>query len=137
MKIKKITSLILVTCLVFSMLLLASCSGGNNSKISTEDLSNKINSKLSAYATDLEESTAFSKGNKYIRQYLRNWAKSKDVDCTIDSANNVIMTQKTSEEYKDADPTVIICPYDSSESENYTAAIALSLYVIKNNESRP
>ncbi len=91
--------------------------------------------KLSAYEIDLQESTKALGSNSGIRSYLRNWATSRDIACSVDSAGNVIMTKPSSTEYEKAAPTVIICPYDSLQETEGIAPIASALYIMNNNES--
>lgn len=135
---KKITSLVLIFFLVASMGLLASCSSNNTNQTATitqEELSNKIETKIDAYKTDLLDSKNSMKSNDAIQEYLENWAKSKGVSYESDKAGNVIMKVKSSKAYQDASPTVIVCPYDYLEFENYCNPVAMALYTVKNNES--
>lgn len=132
MKRKKIAILVLIACLISGMTMLTSC---NDTKQQAENLSDKINNKLDAYKTDLMDSSDTMKTNKNIQRYLTSWAKSKGISYTQDSAGNVIMTVKASSDYKDAKPTVIICPYDKSQFNNYIDPVAMALYTVKNNEN--
>lgn len=101
----------------------------------TEDLSSVIASKTSAYRTDLEDSSSTLTTNDSIKNYLTNWAKSKGVQATTDSAGNVIMHVKASTEYTISEPTVIICNYDADQFENCIDPMAVGLYIAKNNEN--
>ena len=91
--------------------------------------------KLSAYKIDLQESTKAFGSNAGIRNYLRNWASSRDIACETDAAGNVIMTKQSSDDYQKAPPTVIVCPYDALQEDEGLAPIASALYVINNNEN--
>lgn len=91
--------------------------------------------KLTAYEIDLQDSTKAFGSNTGIRNYLKNWASSRDIACTTDAGGNVIMTKERSEDYQKAPPTVIICPYDALQEDEGLAPIASALYVMNNNES--
>lgn len=132
MKSKKILVVILIICLVGTLTALTSC---NNTKKQTEDLSSKLKTKLEAYKTDLNDSAGTLNSNARIQSYLESWAKSKGVTYTKDSAGNIIMTRKSSSDYKDVAPTVIVCSYNYKQFKNYINPVATALYVIKNNES--
>ncbi len=90
---------------------------------------------MAAYRTDLEDSADTLTSTAAIKEYLSNWAKEKGITCTTDGHDNVIMSVKASEEYKEADPTVIVCSYDPKQFRTCIDPIALSLYAVKNNES--
>ena len=104
---------------------------------STEEinLSDKVLEKSSAYRTDLLDSAATLVSNDKIEEYLCNWAESKGVNYNTDVHGNVIMTADTSEIYKAASPTVLVCTYDATQFNNCVDPMAVALYVIKNNES--
>lgn len=127
---KKLVTLMLVLTLIgTSLFSLAGCSEEE------EDLSAKIEEKVIAYQTDLQDSADTLNSTEAVRDYLTNWAKSKGVSCTSDSHGNVIMSVKSSKAYKDADPTVILCGYDPLQFENCIDPMASALYLVKNNES--
>ena len=100
-----------------------------------EDLSVKIQEKIVAYRTDLEDSAATLTSDEAIRDYLLSWAKQKGINCTTDSSQNVIMSVKSSKEYKEANPTVILCSYDAKQFEDCIIPMACALYLAKNNEN--
>jgi len=132
MKTKKILTLLLIICMVSALSIMTACS---NTKKQTEDLSTKLNSKLDAYKTDLQDSASTMNTNANIKSYLTSWAESKGISYTTDSAGNVIMTVKAGKDYKSAAPTVILCPYDKNQFSNYINPIAMALYTVKNNEN--
>lgn len=99
-----------------------------------DDLSEKIQSKVEAYQTDLHDSSAVQNSNSSVKEHLVNWAKSKGVRYTSDKHGNVIMEVPSSKKYKKADPTVILCPYDTSQFNHYETALTSALYIVKNNE---
>lgn len=112
----------------------------SNQKSSSQNQDTNTNStmlaqKLTAYEIDLQDSTKAFGSNTGIRKYLRNWASSRDIDCEVDASGNVIMTKASSKEYKEAPPTVIICPYDNEQGDEALSPIASALYIINNNEN--
>lgn len=132
MKSKKVLVIAMIVCLVSVMSIMTSC---DNTKNQTENLSSKLKNKLEAYKTDLKDSASTMKTNDNIKSYLTSWAKSKGINYTTDDAGNVIMTKSAGSKYKDVAPTVIVCPYDQNQFENYINPVATALYTIKNNES--
>ncbi len=126
---KKLTTIALLFTMIGSMFLLSACGEEE------EDLSSKIEEKVIAYQTDLEDSASTLTSTEAIRDYLSNWAKSKGIKYTVDSHNNVIMRVNASKEYKEADPTVIVCSYDAKQFNNNIEPMAMALYIAKNNES--
>ncbi|MGN1381605.1 MAG: hypothetical protein ACI4W2_02175 [Eubacterium sp.] len=91
--------------------------------------------KLSAYEIELQDSTKAFGSNSGIKNYLKNWASSRDITCAEDSGGNVIMTKESSKDYQKAAPTIIICPYDADQESEGISPIASALYIINNNES--
>ena len=126
---KKLTTIALLFTMIGSMFLLSACSEEE------EDLSSKIEEKVVAYQTDLEDSASTLTSTEAIRDYLSNWAKSKGIKYTVDDHDNVIMSVNASKEYREADPTVIICSYDAKQFANGIEPMAMALYIAKNNES--
>lgn len=127
---KKLVSLLLVLSLIgTSLFALSGCAEEE------EDLSAKIEEKVTAYQTDLEDSAGTLTSTEAIRDYLTGWAKAKGVSCTVDSYDNVIMSVKASKAYKDADPTVVLCSFDPTDFSQSIEPIACALYLIRNNES--
>ncbi len=134
---RKITTCLLIACLVLTAALTAGCgsqAAPESSAQTKEQLADKISSKIDAYKTDLLDSQSGVKSNSDIREYLTGWAKAKGVSYTSDDNGNVIMKASASAGYKEAQPVVICCPYDADQYLNYTNPIALSLYTIKNYE---
>lgn len=126
---KKITAFLMSLILITSMIMLTGCRNDE------EDLSVKIEEKIIAYETDLKDSAETLTSTKKITEYLSNWAESKGVACTVDKNDNVIMSVSSSKEYKQASPTVIICPYDSIQFSNCIDPMAMAMYIAKNNEN--
>lgn len=126
---KKLTALILIAALTFSCAFsLSAC------KEEEEDLSTKIEEKVVAYLTDLQDSADTLTSTEAISEYLQNWAKAKGIACTADSHGNVIMEVKSSKSYKKAAPTVLVCSYDGKNFQNAIEPMAMALYAVKNNE---
>lgn len=127
---KKLISILLMFTLIGTALFSLTGCGDKE-----EDLSAKIEEKVGAYLTDLEDSKATLTSAKAVKDHLRSWAKSKGVACKTDSHDNVIMTVDAGEGYQDAPPTVVLCSYDPAQIDNCISPMALALYVVKNNES--
>lgn len=100
----------------------------------SEDLSSVITEKTSAYRTDLKDASSTFTNNQKVEDYLTNWAKSRGVGCETDDYGNVIMSVKSSTDYKVAPPTVIICNYDAQQFNNCIDPMAIAMYIAKNNE---
>ena len=126
---KKFLSVLLIITMSFSAFLLSSC--GKNDEITLEE---KVDSKLTAYRTDIEDSLATLNTPEEVTDYLSHWAQTKGIDHVTEN-NNVIMTIETSEAYAQADPTVVICPYDTLQMQNSVAPMAIGMYLAKNNEA--
>lgn len=127
---KKLISLLLILTLIgTSVFTLSSCAEEE------ENLSAKIEEKVIAYQTDLEDSAETLTTTEAIRDYLLSWAKAKGISCTTDGYDNVIMSVKSSEEYEEAAPTVVLCPYDCEQFQASIPPMASALYLIKNNEA--
>lgn len=94
---KKFLTLLLAFSLIGSSLILTGCSEEE------EDLSSKIDEKVTAYQTDLQDSAETLTSTEAIRDYLCSWAKAKGIDYTTDGYNNVIMSVKAGKAYKKAD----------------------------------
>lgn len=127
---KKFLSVLLIITMSFSAFLLSSCKK-NNDEITLEE---KVDSKLTAYRTDIEDSLATLNKPEEVADYLSHWAQTKGIDY-VSEDNNVIMTIETSESYAQAQPTVVICPYDTLQMQNSVAPMAIGMYLAKNNEA--
>lgn len=125
---KLVIFILMLTLIVASLFSLTACGEEE------EELSAKIEEKVIAYQTDLQDSAATLTSSEAVCDYLTNWAKSKGIACSVDSHDNIIMTVKASKEYKDADPTVVLCSYDPKQFENCIEPMAVALYLAKNNE---
>jgi len=112
--------------------LLASCAK-EEVVITDREIKEKIDNKIDAYRTDLLDSQDSLTTNEKIEKHLKNWADSKGVRNDVDDGI-ITMNVDSSMIYKDAPQTVLICPYDHTQFENYVEPIALTLYVLKNNE---
>lgn len=126
---KKITSVILIIAMVLSTLLLSSC-GGNKE----ESLDERIERKTIAYRTDILDSAETLTSNEKVQDYLENWAASKNIEYTSDAKGNIIMHVDTTEMYREAQPTVVVCAYDYANITNCADPMSTALYLIKNNE---
>lgn len=140
MKCKKTALPLLILLIISILIIITGCGDKNKTKKESKDLTvsevnSKISKKIDAYLTDLSDSKNSMKNNDAIEKYLVNWAKSKDISNSTDKNGNVIFEIKSSKKYKNSPPTVIICPYDHLEYENYKYPIALSLYTAKNSEN--
>lgn len=126
---KKLTAMILIAALAFSCALsLSAC------KEEEEDLSSKVEEKVVAYMTDLQDSAGTLTTSDAVREYLQSWAKAKGIACETDENGNVIMEVKSSKAYKKAAPTVLLCPYDGQSFAASIEPMAMALYAVKNNE---
>ena len=127
---KKIIALIVTACLIgAAVFMFVACD-----KSKEADLSSRIEQKITAYRTDLQDSASTLSSTDSIKKYLCNWADSKGIDYETDDYNNIILKVASSKGYKDAPPTVIICGYDGEHFANCIDPIAVALYVAKNNE---
>ncbi len=128
---KKIIALIITACLIgAAVFVFATCE-----KNEEADLSSKIEQKIVAYRTDLQDSSSTMTSTEAIKNYLCNWAESKGIDYETDEYDNIILKIKASDAYKDAPPTVILCGYDGEHFANCIDPISVALYVAKNNEN--
>lgn len=127
---KKIISLILIGALAFSTLALSGC--GKKDAKDEETLNTKIEYKVLAYMTDLNDSVTSLTDNDKIEDYLLHWAESKSVDAESDRYGNVIMSVDGTEMYRDAPPVVVVCQYSASALSQYIPTIAEGLYLAKN-----
>ncbi|MGF6375495.1 dipeptidase D [Clostridiales Family XIII bacterium PM5-7] len=125
---KKCTTIILIFSLLCTIFLFSGCSE------EPMDYSAKVQEKTTAYRTDLEDSAKTLNSTDKIKEYLCNWAKSKGISYTTDEFDNVIMDIDSSKSYKAAAPTVILCPYDAKQFNNYIDPMSVALYLAKNNE---
>ena len=127
---KKIIALVITACLIgASVFVLVTCD--KNEEV---DLSAKIEQKIVAYRTDLEDSASTLTSTKAIKKYLTSWAETKGIDYEVDEANNVILKIKAAAPYKDAPPVVVLCGYDAEHFANCIDPMSVALYVAKNNE---
>lgn len=134
---RKPAAVVLAAFLIITTFGLTAC-GVRDKNTDAEDaaaLKKKLETKLEAYKTDLQDSSDAVKTNDGMEKYLVNWADSKGVSCSTRDGGTVIMSVNSSEKYKKAAPTVIVCPYDASQFSTYVNPIAISLYLIKNNEN--
>lgn len=127
---KKIISL----CLVILVIII----GGVTIFIQTQpreiSLEDKIEEKISAYNTELTDSLVTLDSKENTTNYLTQWAQNKKIKVSSDRNRNVIYTIPSSKNYKSAEPTLIICSYDSKNMEQSIHSIASALYIAKNNE---
>ncbi len=126
---KKLISVLLILSMTLSAFFLVSCG-----KEKEESLDERIERKTIAYRTDLLDSAETLTSNKTIQDYLVSWAKSKNVDVESDENGNVIMQVETTEMYRDAEPTVVVCSYDADNFISSIDPMSTALYLIKNNE---
>lgn len=127
---KKLIALIVAAILIgVSVFALTTCE-----KEEEVHLSTKVKQKISAYRTDLEDSSATLNTAKAIKNYLCNWAEAKGVKFITDEYGNVIMEVESSEAYKEAEPTVVLCSYDPKHFDDCIDPISVALYLAKNNE---
>ena len=126
---KKIISCLLVLTLILSTFSLMGC------KSKSEDLSSKIESKLQAYETDINDSITTLKTTTSVRDYLLNWAKNKGISAISDNYNNVIMAIKATDGYNNVEPTVIQCSFDCNQLAGCVTPMAIAMYLAKNPET--
>ena len=127
---KKIIALIITACLVGAAVFVLV----TWDKSEEADMSAKIEQKIVAYRTDLQDSASTLTSTKAIKKYLCNWAESKGIDYETDDYDNVILKVKAGKDYKDAPPTVLLCSYSGEHFNNCIDPMAVALYVAKNNE---
>ena len=139
---KKYMGLLLAVCMLFSAGMLSSCGTQpaaeeeqQEPSTTQEDIDARVESKLDAYKTDLLDSATSMESNSDIRDYLIHWAKTKSIDSEHDKYGNVMMKIPASEGYEQANPTVLLCPYDAAQYNEYVNPAALSLYLVKNHEN--
>ncbi|MGI6211079.1 MAG: hypothetical protein ACOYJJ_00635 [Anaerovoracaceae bacterium] len=131
MRIKKAAVIIMAAALAFWGV---SCGSSSQSQTDEQTLADKIETKLSAYQTDLADSSAIRQSNADVSSYVADWAKNKGI--SYDKVGKtIIMKVESSKKYKKTPKTVIICPYDSAQFQNYESAITSALYLAKNNEN--
>ena len=126
---KKLISIIAIIALLSSTFLLSGC------KDEEITLSEKIETKITAYKTDLEDSADTLDTPEKVVKYLSNWASSKGITYINDGHANLIMEIETSEAYVSAPPTVVFCPYDALQIQNSIAPLSIGMYLAKNNEN--
>jgi len=127
---KKLIALIIAACLIgISVFVLSTWD-----REEEVDLSAKVEQKISAYRTDLEDSASTLTSTKAIKKYLSNWAESKGIDYSTDENDNVIMKIKASSAYKNTPPTVVLCSYDAKHLDYCIDPMSVALYVAKNHE---
>ncbi|MDD5922448.1 MAG: hypothetical protein PUC44_04635 [Eubacteriales bacterium] len=120
-------------CLALLTVPLTSCKVHVNDSKAARTVSSDLNDKLSAYRTDILDSSKAMSSDRGIRKYLLRWADDRGVNYTVDENGNVIMTVDAGSGYENSDPTVLICPYDSSQLSNCVDPMAMALYAVKNN----
>lgn len=129
---KRPIAISLVFCLLLTTLLTVGC-GNNDSE--EEDLPTKVETKASAYKTDLLDSAGTLVTNEKIADYLSNWADTKGIQRETDDLGNVILHVPAGEYYGDASPTVVLCNYDAQNFMAYIDPMACAMYIAKNNEN--
>ena len=127
---KKIIALVIAACLIGAAVFVFTTCERNEEA----DLSAKIEKKIVAYRTDLQDSSSTLTSTEAIKKYLCNWAESKGIDYETDDYDNIILEVKAGEGYQDAPPTVILCGYDGEHFSNCIDPISVALYVAKNHE---
>lgn len=126
---KRLISIISIIVLLGLVFLLSGC------KDDEITLPEKIETKITAYKTDLEDSADTLDSPEKVMKYLVNWASAKGINYIDDGNSNLIMEIETSEQYVSAPPTVIICPYDALQIQNSIAPLSIGMYLAKNNEN--
>ena len=133
MKNSKITFVLMALIVLTFSVFLWSCEKEqpqNSDKL--KGLSEKIENKTEAYKTDIFDSMASLTSNDKMKSYLFNWAETKGIRVKEDDGI-LVMNVDGSIEYKDAPPTVILCPYDVNNL-NTIDPIIMTMYALKNNE---
>ena len=67
-------------------------------------LQEAVESRISAYDTDLKDSLTSMTDQDQVRKYLSNWAENKGIDVKTDKYNNVIFSVKATEGLEDKAP---------------------------------
>ena len=126
--------IIIAVCAVILIALLATAAYFYFSKEKKEPptMEETVNSRISAYETDLTDSIPSMTSQEAVRKYLVNWAENKGIDVKTDSAGNVIYSLKATEGFENQSPSVILCGYDYASMGSYVNSIACALTVAKN-----
>lgn len=95
-------------------------------------LKETVDSRISAYETDLRDSLASMTDQKSVVKYLTSWAEHKGIDVKSDKNNNVIFRIDSTEGFESQPPVVILCSYDYSCMESYINSMVTALTVAKN-----
>lgn len=95
-------------------------------------LQETIDSRISAYETDLRDSLASMTDQESAAKYIATWAENKGIDTKIDRNNNVILTLDATSGFENRSPVVIICGYDYASMETYINSIVCAMTVAKN-----
>ena len=97
-------------------------------------LQEAVESRISAYDTDLKDSLTSMTDQDQVRKYLSNWAENKGIDVKTDKYDNVIFSVKATEGLEDKAPAVIICGYDYTCMSTYSNSIVSALTIAKNDQ---
>ena len=128
--------LIIIMALALSLsFILNGCARSSKSEAPSRrrGLHEKVDNKIDAYLTDIQDSRdALSTGDG-IKKYIISWAENKGIHVKEDDGI-VVMNVDCSEEYKDAPPTVLVCPYDEHDFDDTLNPMAMAMYALKNNE---
>ncbi len=103
---------------------------GNTNK--PPSLKETVETRISAYETDLRDSLASMTDQVSVAEYLSNWGKNKGLDVKTDKSNNVIFSVNATEGMESNAPAVIICGYDYASMSSYIDRIVSALVIAKN-----
>ena len=126
----------IVKLLVLALFIAAGIAVGLSQCKKTENIDIKpiIESKTVAYKTDLEDSLESFHSNQDILDYLISWAKTKSITYEKDKYGNLILSIPSTEEYKDAPPTVVVATYDYKNIKAQVPQLTTALFLAKNNQ---
>lgn len=123
---KRFISLLILGFLIASSAFLCSCEDKDD--VSLKD---SVESRVTAYQTDLSDSLSSFKDNDSIKSFLISWAKHKSVACQEDDYGNIIMSIPSSGRYVKANPTIVVCSYDCKNIRSGINQLTSALCLVK------
>ncbi|WP_312091248.1 hypothetical protein [Aminipila sp.] len=120
---KKIISLTLITALI-----IIACTGCFNK--SETEFEEKLALELNTVYEELMEKLPDTSNVEAQKEYLINWANARNIAVSYDKKNNIIMSEKATEGYENAQGTIIQCPIGIGNSSEQYEAMATALYLL-------
>lgn len=127
---KRITSILLVVVLLFSMILCTGCDRGNanSEKVDTAifEVLLLANQAVVSAANETED----------VASYVENWARDNDkFKVSHDNNGNVIVSLKATEGYEDAATTNLHCSLELAAPDRTALALTSIMYIMENCKS--